>query len=1318
MTTFFYRSLSRPCRGQSLRARVADVPASRSPPVLLGIFAACLLVLGRPTFAATTTYTGVYAGGTIAPNDAVVLNNGARITGNVITNGTLQFNQSGTTLTVSSTISGTGTLSLTNTGTLTLLATNTSSETTLPSQTTVSLGRLSIGNSGTGRLLVGGNLSVSGGVVASTDSRLSYTGPDIIVGRTPTGPVAIITATVSSGTWVNSGNLSLTAGSLTGSRLSIMGNGLVAVGGTLSGASFSASFSSTVPPTVITTTGTVDLGLGGTLQIGLGGTTGVLSPSALSAMNGTLAFNRSDSVAYDGAISGSGSVVQMGSGALTLSGNNTYSGTTQVLAGTLVLAGSSASPLRVSSGTLQITSPNAFYGGTTSAWTAQRVNVDNGSTLSLDATTFSTSQISQFASLGTGSTGFKDGSRLGLLVSSGSSTYSYAIADTNAGLNRLGLVKSGSGTLVLTASSSYSGGTYIDSGTLQIGSGGSIQGNVQNNGTLELNRSGTFAVTGSMAGSGNLVVRYGTVSLSGSIAYTGRTEVFDVLRCTTRQSLYGGETTQWTANNIRVSQYAGVRLSVGGANEFTAADVDVIRSLGTGSTGFMNGSWLSFDTTNATSGTFVYSAAIANTNSGSNRLGIDKSGGGVLVLTGSNSYTGGTSVSNGLLQIGNGGSSGSIIGDLYTNNGVIFNRADASVYPGNATLYAGSGTAGLTKLGTGKLTLSGSVQSYADVRVVGGAVEVLQGASITLPTTKTGIAVYIGGSTAQGGTLTVNGGIVSSWINAVGADNTYGVVNMLSGTMNADGQLLNRDKALWSVYNGEMNVSGGFINGSCSVGPAGRLNISGGTIQGGVGGNGPVIMTGGTLMSYSVGLGNSGTGTLSMSGGRWLPDANQTTRATLGQNATGNGAMTLSGGTIGLAYLTVGDAGVGLLNIGGGSLETNRAVIGSGSSSVGTVIAFGGNWLNTGDLIVGGNGAATLKVSGSSGVGGAVIVGGTLSAGGLGQISIENGGTLRIGTGGTTGALSVASVTNHGTLVFNRSSDLNCACVVSGSGSLTKESVGALTLSGASSYSGGTTLNAGSLVAGHLSAFGSGMVVINSGTLNLASLAIANQITNNGGRIINAANYGGTQSVSGVVSMSGTVGGTVSVAATGELKGSGVVFNGPVALASGAQHSPGNSPGIQTFNSGLSYSTGSILNWELITNSGTGAGTNYDFLSVTGGSLSVASGALLNLVFSGSGSTVSWSDLFWNANRSWTIIDALAATSSTGDFTLGTIGNDSLGRSLGSIRPDASFALDQTGNNVVLTFTAVPEPSTYVLALFGLGIGGWAVRRRKLQRAA
>ena len=89
------------------------MPYARLPRVVFSVAMAALLTsLAVPARAATTTYTSVYTGGTIAPDDTVLLDNGASVTGNVTSNGTLQFNQSGTTLTISNTISGTGTLNV------------------------------------------------------------------------------------------------------------------------------------------------------------------------------------------------------------------------------------------------------------------------------------------------------------------------------------------------------------------------------------------------------------------------------------------------------------------------------------------------------------------------------------------------------------------------------------------------------------------------------------------------------------------------------------------------------------------------------------------------------------------------------------------------------------------------------------------------------------------------------------------------------------------------------------------------------------------------------------------------------------------------------------------------------------------------------------------------------------------------------------------------------------------------------------------------------------------------------------------------------
>jgi autotransporter-associated beta strand protein len=81
-------------------------------------------------------------------------------------------------------------------------------------------------------------------------------------------------------------------------------------------------------------------------------------------------------------------------------------------------------------------------------------------------------------------------------------------------------------------------------------------------------------------------------------------------------------------------------------------------------------------------------------------------GNGTLVLTGSNTYTGGTTVQGGPLQIGNGGSTGSLAGNVYLPyyfSSLLFNRTGTVAAPGNI-----SGSGGLTQEGSGTLILSGT----------------------------------------------------------------------------------------------------------------------------------------------------------------------------------------------------------------------------------------------------------------------------------------------------------------------------------------------------------------------------------------------------------------------------------------------------------------------------------------------------------------------------------------------------------------------------------------------------------------------------------
>jgi outer membrane autotransporter protein len=182
--------------------------------------------------------------------------------------------------------------------------------------------------------------------------------------------------------------------------------------------------------------------------------------------NATLTFDRSDMLTFAGVISGSGALTQIGSGTLVLTGANTYTGGTTI-----------------SSGTLQIGN-----GGAIGSITG---NVADNGTLAFDR-----SDTSTFA---------------GVISRSG------------------GLTQSGSGTLILTGANTYTGGTTIGAGTLQIGNGGttgSITGNVVVNGTLAFDHSDTLTFAGVISGSGGVnQIGSGTTILTGTSSYTGPTVV-------------------------------------------------------------------------------------------------------------------------------------------------------------------------------------------------------------------------------------------------------------------------------------------------------------------------------------------------------------------------------------------------------------------------------------------------------------------------------------------------------------------------------------------------------------------------------------------------------------------------------------------------------------------------------------------------------------------------------------------------------------------------------------------------------------------------
>jgi autotransporter-associated beta strand protein len=154
----------------------------------------------------------------------------------------------------------------------------------------------------------------------------------------------------------------------------------------------------------------------------------------------------------------------------------------------------------------------------------------------------------------------------------------------------------------------------------------------------------------------------GTLTLSGANTYTGITTISGgTLQFAKLASLYNGTPANWTAAKLIVGSGATAVFNVGGTGEFTAANLDTLKSLGGASNGFTSGSFLGMDTTNA-GGNFSYLSSIADPNG--NVLGLTKSGLGSLTLSGASTYTGATTVSAGRLVV-----DGSITSATTVNSG-------------------------------------------------------------------------------------------------------------------------------------------------------------------------------------------------------------------------------------------------------------------------------------------------------------------------------------------------------------------------------------------------------------------------------------------------------------------------------------------------------------------------------------------------------------------------------------------------------------------------------------------------------------------------
>lgn len=814
-------------------------------------------------------------------------------------------------------------------------------------------------------------------------------------------------------------------------------------------------------------------------------------------------------------------------------------------------------------------------------------------------------------------------------------------------------VLAGSGTLALNsggAAYTFGGIGSTFNGTFVIGAGNTaIIATSDALGTASFNNLGT--------------VSFGDLNLNNNISGTG-------------QVIYTGAGT---------GDLSGVNTFSGGLDIRTGSlRVANVNALGTGTvTSSLGGAILQVDNAN--------DQTLANNLTGA--LVLVKTNSGILDLTGTNSYTGGTLIDNGAVRVDAFARLGT--GQVITNaNGsVILDYNGAGQLLQTTQFMTGSGR--FIKEGTGDVVMNQTSTYTGGTIIRAGRIGLNNGDALG-----TGAVQIDSGAELGVGGIILNNNLTGSGLVRKTASNTvelYGDNSGFTGTIHiADGDLLaTNGNALGA---GTLQIDTGtsvFLNAVADSTMAANLTGDG-TFE--KAGTGRVTVTGnGTLFGGAIAIQN---GILQIEG-----DQNIGTSAG-GVFINSQGALQIdTAANTNLATVVYGSGRV--VKSGSGTVFVTGANNYSGGTDIqqGAIRVTDVSFLGTGAITVQAGAALDLSIAGTQTLNQAVSGAGILRKSDGGDLTLLSngltggvdivGGRVIINTAAALGGGPVTTAADT-QLVFDNSTTEIMSNVISGAGSLTKDGSGVLVIQNASSYTGGTVINAGRLGLNNGQGLGAGDVIVLSGAqLSLGGVTVGNNISGAGQVVKTANNIGtltGTNSYSGGTDVQG---GTLTVNSPAALGTGAVSMAAGTALAvnySGATNVALNNlltgagalikdgSGTVVINNGTNnYSGGTTINsGRLGLNFGNGLGT---------GAVTIGAGATLALgdvtyanATSGAGQIVKTSAGLTNLTGTNTHSGGIAVQAGT----LAVSGNASLGTGTVAVGSGATF---EYANTAAATFS-------------------------------